>query len=484
MKQSLTLSELTNSIRNKLQDAFPDTIWVMAEISEFKENRTGHCYLELIEKDEQSDEIKARIRATIWSYSWRMLRSYFETTTGQPFHQGIKVLVQASVEFHPSYGLSLNIKDIDPAYTMGDLVLRRREIIRKLDEAGILTLNKELELPLVPQRIAVISSATAAGYQDFAGHLDNNPHKFHFNYELFEAFMQGNETVPSIVQSLEKIFDREEEFDAVVIIRGGGAAVDLSSFDNYDLASAVAQFPLPVITGIGHEKDDTIVDLVAHTRLKTPTAVAEFFITGALRFRDLLIQKQNRLTDAVKDLLEGEQERLNDLAGNFSGSTGKYLLAERLRAQRAGQRLRHGVNKYAFKRKEELNQIRYKLSEKSQRATQRRKSFLRNKAFRLRLATKMQIEKSGTLTDRFKADIFRLAFSRTGSGRRQVRELEEKLRLLDPGQILNRGYTLTSQNGKIIRAVSQLSGDADLETRFSDGFVVSKPIKVKSNGDH
>lgn len=484
MKQSLTLLELCTSLRDTLQDAYPDTIWVKAEISELKENRTGHCYLELIEKDEHSDEIIARMRATIWSYSWRMLRPYFESSTGQAFRQGIKVLVQASVEFHAAYGLSLNIKDIDPTYTMGDLVLRRREIIRKLEEAGILYMNKELDLPLVPQRIAVISSATAAGYQDFAEHLDRNPYGFYFRHELFEAYMQGSETITSIIGSLERIFNREEEFDAVVIIRGGGASADLNSFDHFDLASAVAQFPLPVITGIGHEKDDTIVDLVAHTRLKTPTAVAEFLIAGALRFSDLLMDKQARLKAAVEVRMENELEMLNDIAGSFSGSTGKYLLVENTRVQRAGQRLKHGVSKYVFRKSQELNHHRYRLSEKSSRAWQSRITYLRKKAFRLRMATKLLVEKSGILTDRYKTEIFRLAFSKTGSGRRQIKELEEKLRLLDPGQILQRGFTLTSQNGKILTSVSQISEDSDIETRFSDGMVISKPIKKKTYGNH
>jgi len=267
MVNKLTLSELNERIRDALLEAFPGMVWVIAEVSELKENRSGHCYLELVEKE--GNEIVARSRATIWSYTYRMLKPYFETTTGQLFTQGIKILVQASVEYHPAYGLSLNIKDIDPTYTVGDMALQRKEIIDRLQKEGVFDMNRELNLPLVPQKIAVISSATAAGYQDFMNQLESNEYGFVFYTRLFEAFMQGAEAVPSIIRALERIFQYEDFFDAVVIIRGGGATADLSSFDNYELAINITQFPLPVITGIGHEKDDTIIDLVAHTRLKT-----------------------------------------------------------------------------------------------------------------------------------------------------------------------------------------------------------------------
>jgi exodeoxyribonuclease VII large subunit len=479
MKERITLSALNISIRNTLQDAFPDTVWVVAEISELKENRNGHCYLELIEKDDLSDEIKARMRATIWSYTWRMLKAYFESTTGQIFRQGIKVLVQVSVEFHPAYGLSLNIKDIDPSYTLGDLVLRRKEIIRKLDEAGVLNMNKELSLPTVPQRIAVISSATAAGYQDFTNHLDNNPGRFYFQYELFEAFMQGNETASSIMNALSRIFIREEEFDAVVIIRGGGASVDLSSFDHFDLAYTVAQFPLPIITGIGHEKDDTIVDLVAHTRLKTPTAVAEFLISGAARFFDLLISRQQQLEKSIRDRLKLEQENISDLAEAFSESVEKYLSVERTRMLKTGQRLQQVTSRYTYRKKDELNHIRYRLSEKILRIRQNRTASLRQMVFRLRLSTRLQLEKSGTKVRRYSTDISRITAARFTLGRSRLEELENKLRLLDPDQILKRGYSLTSQGGRILSSIDQIKDNEPLQTRFSDGIVLSKPLTKK-----
>ena len=214
----------------------------------------------------------------IWSNIYRLLKPYFEETTGQLFTSGIKVLVKVTVQFHELYGYSLTVLDIDPAYTLGDMARRRREILMQLEEEGVLTLNKELEMPVLPQRIAVISSATAAGYGDFCHQLQHNSGGFFFYTELFPALMQGNQVEESVLAALDRINDRVNEFDVVVIIRGGGATSDLSGFDTYLLAAACAQFPLPVITGIGHERDDTVLDSVAHTRVKTPTAAAELLI--------------------------------------------------------------------------------------------------------------------------------------------------------------------------------------------------------------
>lgn len=479
MTGQFTLLELNNSIRNALQDAFPETIWVVAEISEMKENRTGHCYLELIEKDDLSDEIKARARANIWSYSWRMIKPYFETTTGQTFTQGIKVLVLASVEFHPAYGLSLNIKDIDPTYTIGDLVRRRREIVRQLVEAGVMQMNKEIDLPLVPQRIAVISSATAAGYQDFVTHLENNPHGFYFYHKLFEAFMQGSEAVPGILNALNLVFELEEQFDAVVIIRGGGATADLSCFDNFDLAYTVAQFPLPVITGIGHEKDDTIIDLVAHTRLKTPTAVAEFFVSGALRFFEMLVEKERQMVQLVHKHLDEENKKLDELIDDFTTATEKYLQAALLKLQKTGQKLQTNVTWFTFNKREEIQIIRFSLSKRTTRYWQKRKDNLQRLIMQIKFSTLFKLEKSRMKIDQTKIEFPKVVKMWMDDNNKKLIMSKEKLRLLDPQNILQRGFTITSQNGVILNSATQVSEEIELETRFADGEIKSKIVKNK-----
>lgn len=480
----ITLLELNLRIRNTLQDSFPETIWIIAEISELKENRTGHCYLELIEKDELSDEIKARARATIWSYTWRMLKPYFETTTGQAFTQGIKVLVQVSVEFHPAYGISLNIKDIDPTYTLGDMTRRRREIIERLTEAGVIGMNKELPLPLVPQRIAVISSATAAGYGDFINHLNNNSYGFLFQHELFEAWMQGGEAVPSILRALNLIFAREEEFDAVAIIRGGGATADLSCFDHFDLAYTLAQFPLPVITGIGHEKDDTIADMVAHTRMKTPTAVAEFFISGVLRFSDRLRELQEEISDLARQMVNDQQEYLARQARDISGAVEVYNERAEGKLQMTGQRIKQKVMVFTFRRKELLQNTHHRLIQRLSAARAVNLNQLRHVRYRLQITSAIPATKASMALQKIQYAFRQTLTGQLSAMQSKLTMQEEKLRILDPENVLKRGFTITSQHGRIIKSASELLESEHLETHFHDGRVTSKILKKDTHGNH
>lgn len=309
--EALSLYDLNALVRRSLEQCLPDEYWVQAELSDVRTNSTGHCYLEFIQKDPRSNNLIAKARGTIWANVYRLLKPYFEESTGQAFVSGIKVLVQVTVSFHELYGYSLTVQDIDPTYTLGDMARRRREILKQLEEEGVLTLNKELEMPVLPQRIAVVSSPTAAGYGDFCHQLKNNSRGFFFHTELFPALMQGDRVEESVLSALDAILNRQEDFDAVVIIRGGGATSDLSGFDTYLLAAACAQFPLPIITGIGHERDDTVLDSVVHTRVKTPTAAAEFLIDLMNNAADELEMLVSRLHEGVKNLLQQEQRKLS-----------------------------------------------------------------------------------------------------------------------------------------------------------------------------
>lgn len=311
-KQYLTLSGLNRIIRGAVDAAFPEPCWVVAEIAELKCNPKGHCYLELVEKAD--DRVVAQMRATIWAYEYRTVSSRFESVTGEALRQGMKVLLLAAVSFHEVYGLSLNIRDIDPSYTVGDLARKRQEVIERLKQEGIFDLNRRLPLPLVPQRVAVVSSRTAAGYGDFFSQLDNNPNGYRFAHVIFPSLMQGVEAERSIIEALDRIGRDQGRFDIVAIIRGGGSAVDLHCFDGYALAARVARFPLPVITGIGHEKDDTVVDLVAHTRLKTPTAVAEFLISGLRGFEETILDLGKRVRARTEQQLNLGKQALGSLA--------------------------------------------------------------------------------------------------------------------------------------------------------------------------
>ncbi len=303
----ISLFDLNHRVRQVLKEQFAEPLWIAAEIASVLENRSGHCYLELVDKHAGEENPVAVAKGTIWSFTYRMLKPYFETTTGRHLEKGMKVLIQAEVVFHELYGFSLNIKDIDPTFTIGDIERKRREIIGHLEEEGIIDMNRNLELPLLPKNVAVISSPTAAGLGDFLDQLQNNSYGYKFHVKLFPAVMQGERTTESVIAALDRIYEYEELFDVVVIIRGGGAQADLGSFDTYDMAANVAQFPLPVIAGIGHERDETIVDRVAFVRVKTPTAAAAFLIERFQEFEVRLEELKEDFLAEANDLIVRER---------------------------------------------------------------------------------------------------------------------------------------------------------------------------------
>lgn len=346
---SLSLYELNALVRKSIAACLPDEYWVQAELSDVRNNASGHCYLEFVQKDAGSGNLVAKARGVIWANVYRLLKPYFEQETGQAFVSGIKVLVKVTVEFHELYGYSLTVTDIDPSYTLGDMARRRREILKQLEEEGVLTLNKELEFPALIQRIAVISSATAAGYGDFCDQLARNPYRFRFYTKLFPAVMQGEQVEKSIIGALNRINSERDRWDAVVIIRGGGATSDLSGFDTYMLAANCAQFPLPIITGIGHERDDTVIDSVAHTRVKTPTAAAEFLIGRQRETAALLDNYAGFIVSAVSMRMQNEKFRLDNLARKLPGLFSIRKLREEHRIDSLGQQMENKAVSYVLK---------------------------------------------------------------------------------------------------------------------------------------
>lgn len=325
MKQ-YSLSELCSWIQDVVETDLPDRYWVRAEIASMSVR--GHCYLELVEKAENGT-LAAKVRATCWSNVYGLLSAYFQQETGQTLHTGLQVLLQVSVEFHAVYGLSLNIWNVDPTYTMGDLAKQRQATIRQLTEDGVMELQRALELPSLVRRVAVVSSADAAGYGDFCDQLQHNRFGFKFHAQLYPAVMQGDTAARSIVQALEAIAAQEEEWDMVVIIRGGGATTDLQCFDDYVLASHCAQFPLPIVAGIGHTRDVSVVDMVVHTSVKTPTAAAEWLIERVAeqveRVNGLLLRLQRATQVAVMK----EKNRLLLFQQRMHSATQRLLSQER-----------------------------------------------------------------------------------------------------------------------------------------------------------
>ncbi len=453
MNNSITLSELNQRINLNIQESFPDRYYIVAEISELNESR-GHAYLELIEKDEEGI-MQAKARATIWARTFRMLKPYFETSTGHKFEAGLKVLIVVTVEFHEVYGFSLNIKDIDPNYTVGDIERKRLLIIQRLESEGVIDMNKELDIPIVPQKIAVISSETAAGYGDFIDQLNNNDYGFKFYIKLFPAAMQGEETENSIISALERIFEFEDIFDVVVIIRGGGSKSDLSWFDSYQLALNISQFSLPVISGIGHERDETITDLVAHTSLKTPTAVAGFLIDSVAEFYNYLNQLTEDFSVRIKEILIDNKSNLEYLITSF-----KPVIKEVLLKKETDLELKKADLKSIIKIiVQEQNHLFEKYPQNIKSSISINFNKKNQKLELLRLYLRNNISKS-FVNQKHKLDVY-----------------VQKNKYMSPINILQRGYSITSHNGKLLKSVNDIKEGDLIETKVIDGDFKSKVEK-------
>lgn len=422
---ALSLTQLNRLVKTALDEALPGTYWVRAETSEVRVNATsGHCYLEFVEKDETTGQLVAKSRGTIWARNFAVLRTYFEQETKQTFISGLKVLVNVSVGYHELYGLSLTVHDIDPSYTLGDMARKRMEVIRRLQEEGVFDLNKELTLAILPQRIAVISSPTAAGYEDFVNQLIHNDYGFPFYVKLFPALMQGEKTEESVIAALDRIYAHRELFDVVVLIRGGGSAADLSSFDSYTLAANCAQFPLPIITGIGHERDDSVVDNVAHTRMKTPTAVATFLIGRMAEQLALLDELRRTVCEATRNQLTVKKTTWQILATRFPVFVTGHL--ERHRA--------------------DLHTLTARLSSVPQ-----------------------LLEKHTEQLELVPVHIRKAADAMLTRHTHELALSEQHIRLASPDHILKRGYTLTLKDGKIVKHAADLSAGDEISVRFTDG---------------
>ena len=311
--KAMTLLELNGMVRTTLERGMRDEYWVEAELAEARETR-GHCYMELVQKDPLSNTPVAKASAKCWKQTWMLIQPYFERTTGQPLRAGMKVLLRVYPNFHEAYGFSWIVTDIDPTFTVGDLARRRQEIIAALKAQGIFDMNRQLELPMFAQRIAVISSQTAAGYGDFCNQLNDNSYGFRFHATLFPAVMQGEGVEQSVIAALERIYEDVDNYDCVVIIRGGGATSDMSGFDTLALAENVAQFPLPVITGIGHDRDESVLDMVACIRVKTPTAAAAYLVSHLLKISDLIDNMNERMVRCATMRIEMQKMRLARLS--------------------------------------------------------------------------------------------------------------------------------------------------------------------------
>lgn len=428
MTKALTLYELNSLVRETIETTLNQEYWVEAELSECRENR-GHCYMELIQKDPRSNTPIARAQARCWRSTWIVVRPYFERITGQKLHAGMKVMLCVYPQFHEQYGFSWIVTDINPEYTLGDMARNRQEIVNRLKAEGVFDLQKELRIPTIAQRIAVISSSTAAGYGDFCNQLEDNEYGLVFYTKLFAATMQGEQVEKSIIGALNRINERVDDFDVVVIIRGGGGTSDFSGFDSLALAENVANFPLPVITGIGHDRDECVLDMISNTRVKTPTAAAVLLIDNLARVYTFLVDAQTTIINTVQQTLDYEKMRFDKLVKQIP------LLFSTVKTRQEALLERHAIS------------LRSAIS-----------IFLQGKQRQFTTQTVLFYNAIRHVLDRH---------------HNHLKELELQLRTLDPERMLKYGYSITRLNGHTIRDPKTLKTGDEIETTLEKGKIKS-----------
>lgn len=428
MKQALTLYELNLLVSKTIQAVLPNEYWVEAELSEVREVK-GHCYLELIQKDKLSNTPIAKASAKCWKNRWLIMRPYFERVTGQSLRQGMKVLLKVYAQFHEAYGFSWIVTDIDPVYTLGDMARKRQEIIAQLKAEGVFDLQKQLSMPLFAQRIAVISALQAAGYGDFLHQLSNNSMGFYFNVQLFAATMQGEKVEQSIIAALNQINLQIDTFDAVVIIRGGGASSDLSGFDTLLLAENVANFPIPIITGIGHERDESILDLISYQRVKTPTAAATFLIEHLEKTWLRIIDAQEEMVTLTQHRIEVEKNHLVRVANKIPLLFSQVKQQQSIKLYQYFQQLTIIAQQQLYKAKQHIQQLSDSIPPLLQR--------------------------------------------RITAEKHKINLLQQRTAALDPQLLLKRGYSITLHKGKALKDATLLKPGDEIETQVENGIIKS-----------
>jgi len=434
--EAVTLKQFLSGIKDVLSVSFPSHYRITAEITRLNLNQTsGHCYVTLVEKD--GETVVAKADAAIWKSRFDDISARFRQATGQGLKDGIKVLVVAEVMYHEVYGLKLGIVDIDPSYTLGEFALHRKKILAQLEKEGLLDRNKQQTFPLVPQRIAVISSASAAGYEDFMNIIENNPYGYRMAVTLFPSYMQGEQTEKSILASMEKCAAKIRNYDILVIIRGGGDQVDLHAFDNYNIGRAIALFPVPVLTGIGHTRDQTVAETVAHKGLISPTAVAEFIVTVSRTFEERLDESGKRLAYTVENILAEKENAVRESGKHINLVTGFFL-------QQSG---RH------------FSEIIAGFRNNVARNTAGKGFFLKQIPVNLSSAVQSYLKGRLNVLDRH----------------------QDRTEMMNPLQVLKRGYSITFRNGRPVKNAGDVSNGDRLTTRLYKGTIDSIAEKTGSS---
>jgi exodeoxyribonuclease VII large subunit len=453
-----TLLDIGRSLQRMITTHYNKPYWIKTEIAKLNAyTKSGHCYPDLVEK--QNGQILAQMRATIWSDTFKTISRQFEDLTKKPISEGMTVLVLAKVNYHPNYGFSLNIIDIDASFTLGEMAKEKLESLKRLKTEGIFNLNRSLHFPKVPQRIAVVSVQTSKGYQDFINIISKTYAHFNFEIELFSALLQGDNAITSIAEALEQIERRKQDFDVVTIIRGGGGDVGLSCYDSFALASKVARFPLPVVSGIGHSTNETLVEMVTYSNKITPTDVAYFFIKS---FQDCLYELKTLNEDfksLVKSKLKDEQQELKYLHQNFKSEVNSLLQNHHYYLKEQRQRIKSTLPSLLRKRFDHLD----------------------NSSYRLGWLTKQKFQKQQQDLVQLSKSLKKEGKNKLENQHQQLNYLSSTLNLLSPERLLQRGYTLNFVNDRIIKSSTELKPGDRLKTMFADGYAESDVIKIKSN---
>ncbi len=459
MKESInnfSLSELQERIRESLIDKLPEEYWVRAEVSELKINYSGHYYLELTETSSHDNNVIARIRAIIWNRQARLLIPYFKTTAGHDLAEGLRIMVKVKIEYHSLYGLSLIILDIDPKFTIGDLALKKREIINRLRSDGVIEMNKLLSLPLLPKNIAVISSEKAAGYQDFSDHLINNPYGYTYEADLFHAAMQGYETSLSIISAFDRINAGPVNYDVVVIVRGGGSQTDLNWFDNYELGYFITQFPIPVITGIGHDKDLSVTDIVANRNCKTPTAAADLIIETTASVENHLLSIKDSIIDNTERILKSNRTKIETFSLKLMPVARNEIVKKSNLLKTRSMVLE--------------NRVKLLLRSKEQEILSKAGHLINNLKFYINI-------KQGLLSDK-------LIKLQTEPGRNlydknlKIKQIGKLIHHLSPENVLKRGYSITLKDNRAVKGIKGLNKGEKVTTILYDGKLSSEIFEI------
>lgn len=454
-KKIYSLSQLTRSIQNVVQTHCSSVVWIKAEIVRLNYySKTGHCYPALVEK--KNGSVIAELRGNIWSSHFERINDKFKTVLKEELKDNITVVIQGSMSFHPVHGLSLQIVDIDPEYTLGELAREKAENVERLKAEGLYNANKELSLPVLPKTIAVISVETSKGYQDFCNVIETNPWGFRIHYLLFPAVLQGDRAITSILNQLKNISGFHEVFDAVAIIRGGGGEIGLSSFDNYTLAREIATFPIPVLTGIGHSSNETVSELVSFGSFITPTKIGEFLLQKFHDFANPLNQLEARLSEQASGLFRTHKTALKETARLFSSLTNHTLERSKSRLQQQAYKLSASGDSFIAAQRQQLLQQLVLLKNSSEQSLWKENQ-------RIGILERQLVSRAEVPLE---------------EATKNLHFIGETLRMLSPQNILKRGYSITRQGGRLIQHVDQLNSELPLETQLFQGSISSRIEKI------